>query len=88
MAMEEMHGLNTPQAEALLELYESGLRGSHLRNWYEKNKNKTFCDKCLEKLLRLHFNDQIEPSAALDEVNGKTTSNSTIARMVRASVYR
>jgi hypothetical protein len=88
MAMEEIQGLNAPQAEALFELYDAGLRGSHLRNWYAANKDKTFSDKCLENLLRLHFDNQIEPSAALDEVKGKATSNSAIARMIKGSAYR
>ena len=51
-AIKELNGLQMQHAVALIELYDQGLRGSHLRQWYTSHPRQFFTPTNLECLLK------------------------------------
>jgi len=55
-----------------MELYSSGLRGEHLREWQQRENRLVFSNEHLEKLLRVTHQEKKDPIAALNEISGSS----------------
>jgi hypothetical protein len=68
-AIQEINQLSTLQVNALIKLYDNGLRGEHLRQWQHEARLH-FSEENLEKLLRSSLYEKRDPVAALKEIAG------------------